>query len=123
MIELEDNEGNVLIVTAFFDTDGKDSEEFTAALNEQFEKWGRFTIVNSHNGEPANVTISDANTVKSTRNSWIDDFAAFSRDTRVDFTVEWIPYVNAYKHGFLCEIVDGYIVAMSNFTWGNRVHV
>lgn len=118
MIYFGDNEtkdGNVLIINAHLDSNSDDSETFTSALHEKFEKWGTVTIFNAQQRQPACVTIIDMDPAQSTNSEWIDDFTDFSSDTHTAFTVEWFPLVNADEDSFLCDIVNGKIVQLNGF--------
>lgn len=119
MITLDDNEGNVLTITAHFAENTH--EDFISAFYEKFEKWGRFTV--SGDSMDVKIVIDDANPAKAVRGNWIEDFTDFSRDTGAAFTVYWVPYVGAFLVGFSCLIENGVIVAEGSPSWGPLIDV
>lgn len=123
MIELENNEGNLLIITA--DLSGTDifPDVFHSSLQEKFDKWGHFKVETSTpvtNDEVVQITIEDANPAKAIHYSdWILDFVDFAKETETNFIVSWIPYVNAGNDAISYSIEDGEIVGQAGFSWGS----
>jgi hypothetical protein len=123
MIELEDNEGNILIITT--DLSGTDifPDVFKSKLQEAFEKWGHFKVETSTpvtNDDVVQVTIENANPAKAIHYSdWILDFVDFAKETEVNFIVSWIPYVNAGNDAVSYSIQDGEVIGTARFSWGS----